>query len=100
MIDRLYSRHAETRMQQRGIRERDIPLVLALGTQVEDGTWILLRRDVTREIGIRKREIQELERLQNCKVVTLGGHVITVYPSRLADQKRTLRRGRQKGMAQ
>lgn len=99
MIDLLYSRHAETRMGQRGIRRRDIPLVLALGTQVEDGTWILLRRDVAREIDIRKREIRELERLKNCKVVTLGGHVITAYPSRLADQKRTLRRGRQKGMA-
>ena len=99
MIDISYTRHAETRMQQRAIRERDIPLIIELGTQVDDETWILLKRDVTREIDIRKREIQKLERLANCKVVMLGGHVITAYPSRPTDQKRTLRRGRQKGLA-
>ncbi len=99
MIDISYTRHAETRMQQRAIRERDIPLIIELGTQVDDETWILLKRDVTREIDIRKREIQKLERLANCKVVMLGEHVITAYPSRPTDQKRTLRRGRQKGLA-
>ena len=33
-----YTRHAETRMQQRAIRERDIPLIIELGTQVDDET--------------------------------------------------------------
>lgn len=94
-----YTRHAETRLQQRAIRERDIPLIIELGTQVDDETWILLKRDVAREIDIRKREIQKLESLANCKVVMLGEHVITAYPSRPTDQKRTLRRGRQKGLA-
>ena len=94
-----YTHHAETRLQQRAIRERDIPLIIELGTQVDDETWLMLKRDVAREIDIRKREIQALERLANCKVVMLGEHVITAYPSRLADQKRTLRRGRQKGLA-
>ena len=94
-----YTRHAETRLQQRVIRERDIPLIIELGTQVDDETWILLKRDVAREIDIRKREIQKLERLANCKVVMLGEHVITAYPSRPTDQKWTLRRGRQKGLA-
>ena len=98
MIDIVYTQHAETRMQQRGIRERDVPFIVDLGTQVDDETWILLKRDVAREIDIRKREIQKLERLENCKVVMLGQHLITVYPSRPADQKRTLRRARQMGM--
>ena len=56
MIDISYTHHAETRMQQRAIRERDIPLIIELGTQVDDETWILLKRDVAREIDIRKRE--------------------------------------------
>ena len=94
-----YTRHAETRLQKRAIRERDIPLIIELGTQVDDETWSLLKRDVAREINIRKREIQKLERLANCKVVMLGEHVISAYPSRPMDQKRTLRRGRQKGLA-
>lgn len=99
MTDIIYSRHAETRLQQRGIRERDISLIITLGTQVDDETWFMLNRDVAREIAIRKREIQVLERLANHKVVVRGERVITAYPSRLADQKRTLRLGRQKGLA-
>ena len=99
MIDISYARHAETRMQQRAIRKKDVPLIIELGTQVDEETWLMRNRDVAREIAIRKREIQVLERLANRKVVMRGEHVITAYPSRPADQKRTLRRGRQKGLA-
>ena len=60
MTDITCTRHAETRMQQRGIREKDIPLIIEWGTQVDDEAWIALKRDVAREIEIRKREIQVL----------------------------------------
>lgn len=99
MIDIHYAPHAETRMQQRAIRKKDVPLIIELGTQIDDETWFMCNRDVTREIESLKREIHRLERLANCKVVMRGGRVITAYPSRPADQKRTLRRGRQKGLA-
>ncbi len=98
MSDAICTRHAETRMQQRGIRKKDIRLILAFGTQVDDETWFMRNRDVAREIETRKREIRALSRLVNRKVVIRGGHVITAYPSRPADQKRTLRRGRRKGL--
>ena len=98
MTDDIYTRHAETRMQQRGIRKKDIRLILAFGTQVDDETWFMRNRDVAREIETRKREIRVLSRLVNRKVVIRGGSVITAYPSRPADQKRTLRRGRRKGL--
>ena len=55
-------------------------------------------RDAIREIETRKREIQMLSRLANRKVVIRDGRVITAYPSNSADQKSTLRRGRQKGL--
>ena len=99
MIEMAYTHHAETRMQQRGIREKDISLIIALGTQVDDHTWLMRKRDVARGIDILKRGIKILDRLANHKVVIRGGQVITAYPSRPADQKRTLRRGRKKGMA-
>ena len=99
MIDIVYSRHPDTRMQQRGTREEDIALILGWGTQIDDETWFMRDRDVARGIRILKRGIQLLERLANRKVVMRSGRVITSYPSRPADQKRTLRRGRQKGMA-
>lgn len=98
MTDIIYTRHAKTRMQQRGIRKSDIPIILACGTQVDDETYFMRNRDANREIEIRKREIQTLSRLANRKVVIRNGCVITAYPSNSADQKRSLRRGRQKGL--
>ena len=98
MTDISYTPHAEMRMQQRGICEKDIPLIIALGTQVDNETWFMRKRDVARGIETLKREIQKLRRLENCKVVMRGEQVITSYHSRPADQKRTLRRGRQKGL--
>ncbi len=97
MSDLIYTRHAETRTQQRGIRGRDIRMIEEFGTPVDRDTWLMRRRDVAREIANRKREIQLLERLKNRKVVIIDEHVITAYRSRTADQKRALRRGRQKG---
>ena len=85
-------------MQQRGIRKVDIPIILAYGTQIDDETYFMRNRDANREIETRKREIQTLSRLANRKVVIRNGRVITAYPSNPADQKRTLRRGRQKGL--
>ncbi len=98
MSNLIYSRHARTRMQQRGIRKSDIPIILACGTQIDDETWLMCNQDAIREIETRKREIQTLSRLANRKVVIRNGCVITAYPSNPADQKRTLRRGRQKGV--
>ena len=98
MNDIIYTRHAKIRMQQRGIRESDIPIILACGTQIDDETWLMCNRDATREIEARKREIQTLSRLANRKVVIRNGRVITAYPSNSTDQKRTLRRGRHKGL--
>ena len=99
MIALGYTRHAEMRMQQRGIRKNDIALILACATQIDDETWILRNRDVSRQIESRKREIRALERLANRKIVVREGCVITAYSSRRPDQKRTLRRGRRTGMA-
>ena len=98
MTDLTYSPHARTRMQQRGIRKADIPIILEYGTQIDDETYFMRNRDAAREIETRKREIQALSRLVNRKVVIRNGRVITAYPSIPADQKRTLRRGRKKGL--
>ena len=81
MIALGYTRHAEMRMQQRGIRKNDIALILACATQIDDETWILRNRDVSRQIESRKREIRALERLANRKIVVREGCVIIAYSS-------------------
>ena len=93
-----YTVHAEERMQQRGMRKGDEEFIVELGTQIDDETWILLDRDARRAIEERKREIQRLDRLANRKVIMRGERLITAYPSCIQDQKRTLRRGREKGV--
>ena len=99
MTGYILTRHAETRMRQRGIRERDVSLILACATRIDDETWLLRERDARRAIEDRKREIQALERLAGCKVVARGESVVTAYRSRPADRKRTLRRGMRNGCA-
>ena len=98
MTDLIYTRHAKTRIQQRGMRKSDIPIILTCGTQIDYETWFMCNRDAAREIETRKREIQTLSRLVNRKVVIRDGRIITAYPSNPSNQKRTLRRGRQKGL--
>lgn len=83
-------------MRQRGMRDDDLRLLLATATQVAPDAYILTDADVTREINHRKREIERLERLRNRKVVVDGATVISLYPSRPKDQRRTLRKGRAK----
>ena len=97
MSDIIYTRHAETRTQQRGIRKADVRMIQNFGTPVDVDTWLMRSRDVAREIANRKHEIQLLERLKNRKVVIREDRLVTAYPSRTADQKRTLRRGRETG---
>ena len=54
MTDLIYSRHARTRLQQRGMCKVDIPIILAYGTQIDDETYFMRNRDAAREIETRK----------------------------------------------
>ncbi len=85
------SRHAEARAQQRGIRESDIPVIIAAGTPVSDDSVFLMARDVDREIQRRKREICALERLRGCRVVIEGQTVVTTYRPSNKTLKKLLR---------
>jgi len=75
-----YSNHAEVRIQQRGMRSKDIEMVIKAGTVIDDDSIVLLNQDVDREIKRRKKEIEMLERLRSVRVV-LGENetVITAY---------------------
>ena len=89
------SRHAETRMRQRGLRDRDLALLLDAATPVADDAWLLTAADADREIARRKREIEQLQRLRGCKVVLAGNVIVTVCHMRPAARRRALRRGRE-----
>ena len=90
-----FSGHARRRMRQRGIREAQIDLVMRYGTPVDGGAFLLRRADAEREIVARKKEIETLERLRNCKVVISDGILVTAYRAVGRKGKLTLRRERE-----
>ena len=116
------SRHAEARLNQRGMRPGDLERIYRFGTQIGGDIWFLKDKDVRREtrrlnreirqlrraqgspaslalhreIRRRKREIHALERLRGRKLVVANDTVVTCYRSNRRDRKRILRRGREK----
>lgn len=90
----IYSRHAHRRMQQRGIRKKDVELIQLCGTPLDGHSFFLKNKDVVREISKRKSEIQALERLSGCKLVLSEDVVVTVYHATRKHQKAVMRRYR------
>ncbi len=110
------TRHAETRMRQRGVRWADIELVLNCGTQLAPDVWFMRDVDASREIAdlkrtfrriertlqkgkqrlerALKRRIQRLERLRGLQVIVVGEAVLTSYRPSLAHQRRARRMGK------
>ena len=81
MHDFRFTRHAETRMRQRGFRNADVSLVLSVATRVADDAFFLSDKDAAREIERRRHEIQQLERLRGTKLIVACDTVITLYHS-------------------
>ena len=96
-----FSVHADARMQQRGIRKKDVELVLKYGTPVDENAYILLRQDADREIELCKQEIKALSGLRDrgLKVVVVPEDelVVTCYRPHPKARKWALRRGNESG---
>lgn len=92
----LYSKHASIRKQQRGFRGDDIEQILMVGELLDDQTVFVTRRAVEERIRLLKAQIHQLERISGKKVVVAGDLVVTAYPTNRSEEKRCLRRGRQK----
>lgn len=92
--DHELTRHAETRMRQRGLRDDDVGLLLKTASQVSPDAYLLTEQDMAREIARCKHEIQSLERLKGCKIVVEDGYIVTCYHAGRKSRKKTLRYGR------
>jgi hypothetical protein len=92
MLEHELTRHAKMRMRQRGLRDNDMRLLLAVASQVAPDAYFLTEKDAAREIAARKQEIQCLERLRGSKVIVEEGSVVTYYRPGRENMKRTLRR--------
>jgi hypothetical protein len=88
------SQHAAIRIRQRGLRERDIDVIVQSGSALDADSVFLRNRDVEREIREHKQAINTLERLRGCRVVATGETVVTVYRASRKTAKRLLRGAR------
>lgn len=84
------SQHAETRMAQRGLSQRDIDLLLQIGTEVEGGL-LVRRKDVDEYENALREMIERARRLVGKRLVLAEDVVVTAYHSSLRDTKRLLR---------
>ena len=70
--------HGSARMNQRGIREKDLDLLFLIGTEAGDG-FVVLQRDYQAFERVLKRLIQRARRLVGKRVVIAEGQLITGY---------------------
>jgi hypothetical protein len=84
------SNHAQQRLQQRALNERDLDLIIAHGTETTDG-YLLRRKDVAGIERELKALIECLHKLEGIFVVVKGETVVTAYYSRQKKQKAILR---------
>lgn len=84
------STHAFTRMAQRGIQPDDVDLILALGTEVDDG--VLVRR---KDVAVIEREmkalLKRLRRIEGKRLVVANGLLVTAFHATEREQSRLLK---------
>ena len=90
----VYSHHAQTRMRQRGLRKRDIKLIVDFGTRIAMTRTSSV--DKTSIVERRRREIQAFTRLRDHKVVVVDDTIVTCYRPHPSVRKRDIRGGREK----
>ncbi|MBT5378971.1 MAG: hypothetical protein HOL08_07950 [Opitutae bacterium] len=72
------TKHAEIRLQQRGMKPSDIDLIMEHGASMRDG-FFLRRQDVQNATSSLKKTIQRLEKLAGHAVIAKGESVLTAY---------------------
>ena len=83
--------HAEERLRQRGLRERDVDFVLLHGTST-DNAVVLTKKDVEASIAEHRRQIAQLERLRGTAVFTRDAAVLTLFRPTPEQMRKLLRR--------
>ena len=71
--------HGRTRMSQRGIRDTDLQVILAHGTEIGRNRIMLKKRDAAKVIRDLKKQIADVERLTDKVLVVEEDRLITAY---------------------
>lgn len=85
------TRHAVTRFAQRGFRDGEAELIMAIGTEVEGG-YLVRRKDVRDFERCVKRLLERVCRLAGKRLVVMGEAAVTGYHCRPGEERRLLKR--------
>ena len=85
------TRHAAIRMAQRGIPTHDAELIVAIGTEVDDG-YLVRSSDVQPAERELKSLLSRIRRLEGKRLVAAEGRIVTAYHATRRQQRLLLRR--------
>jgi hypothetical protein len=85
-----FTRHAIARMTQRAIRSEDVDLIIAIGTEIENG-YLVRTKDCQEALRELKRLLHQVRRLEGKRIVTAGERIVTTYLARPKTLRRLLR---------
>lgn len=88
------SKHAEKRMNQRGLRKEDLTLLLEIGEQVAPDAYLVTNEIANRLRAQLRQALQQIDRLQGKTLIVEGETIVTGYHAGRDDQKRKFRKGR------
>jgi hypothetical protein len=85
------TQHAVTRFAQRGFRDGDAELIMAIGTEVEGG-YLVRQRDVRDFEQRMKRLLDRVYRSAGKRLVVEGDVVVTGYHSRHGKERKLMKK--------
>jgi hypothetical protein len=92
------TRHAAARMAQRGIPAKDADLIALIGTEVGDG-YLVRSKDIQAAEREVKKLLARIRRLKGKRLVTAEGRIVTAYSATQRQERRLLRRVRERDLA-
>jgi hypothetical protein len=93
------SRHAETRMAQRGLSIKDAELIALIGAEVADG-FLVRARDCQLIESSLKELLDRVRRLKGKRLVVADDRVVTAYHASRRKARRLMRNAREYGLSE
>ncbi len=90
-----FSKHASTRLAQRGVSSSDAELIVTYGTEVEGG-YIFLEKNCTDLEQELKAALKQVRHLRGKRVVVEDGYLVTTYHATRTTARRLLKFGEER----
>ena len=83
--------HAVLRLSQRGFVPSDLDLIMAIGSEVEDG-FLVLKKDIQAVEQTLRALLKKLKKVEGKRLVVVDGSLVTAFHASDREQCRLTRR--------